>query len=698
MSAPTMAAFSPTLDLSLGQYASNTTLTKPPGHSDDELRNWSSLIGIVTAIVGNVLIALALNVQRYAHIRLHRERHRIKERVRQAERQAKQAAPNTSLYGALDDTSNGSPVEPLSKNSQTRHHDANGNTAGSGTRRGSEARPGPLSRSSSEESEAAPSSYLRSPYWWLGQVLITLGEMGNFLAYGFAPASIVSPLGVVALVSNCIIAPMLFKEKFRQRDFWGVVIAVGGVVVVVFSANQQEAKLDPHDVWDAITTLEFEIYLAVTVFLIVFLMWMSSTCANRTILVDLGLVGLFGGYTALATKGVSSMLSSTLWRAFTTPVTYALVFILLVTAIMQIRYLNKALQRYDSTEVIPIQFVMFTLCVIIGSAVLYRDFENTTLNQTFHFVGGCLLTFFGVFLITSGRPPRDEPEEEFYQDLDDSEEAIGLLHQDQSIPGNGGHPTSGDSVRSRRSSTRSSQSRRISITDVFAKPFTIQRDSGIPSLRAPTGGPKLSSSNDAENAASHLWAALEPDDTLPGLHSQSIREDPIMPRLSRENSATSERALMEPSTPRSAAAGPLLQYTGSEQQQPLLPQSTTPTARPYAETTRESPMLHKTSLSRIRSSIRASLYISDTDEEGDEHGRASGTRREPLFGDLTDVEEGGSSLAGERHASDDPKRRSRSLSDTLNELFNIKKKRDEEQGGDDEEEEDGGDHGVGGHR
>ena len=64
------------------------------------------------------------------------------------------------------------------------------------------------------------------------------------------------------------------------------------------------------------------------------------------------------------------MLSSTLLGAFTTPVTYALLFILLSTAIMQVRYVNKALQRFDSTQVIPIQFVLFTLCVIIGSAVL----------------------------------------------------------------------------------------------------------------------------------------------------------------------------------------------------------------------------------------------------------------------------------------------------------------------------------------
>lgn len=118
--------------------------------------------------------------------------------------------------------------------------------------------------------------------------------MGNFLAYGFAPASIVSPLGVVALISNCIIAPVMFHERFRARDFWGVVIAVGGVVTVVFSANQEETKLEPHDVWRAITTMEFEIYLGVTVSLIVLLMWASSKYGRRTSLIDLGLVGLFG--------------------------------------------------------------------------------------------------------------------------------------------------------------------------------------------------------------------------------------------------------------------------------------------------------------------------------------------------------------------------------------------------------------------
>lgn len=265
----------------------NTTVPELD-HPDKEIRNWSSLIGIVTAIVGNILIALALNVQRYAHIRLHRERARLKERARLAERRKTSSQHNGLHYGGLD--SNGSAAD---RRPRTEYFEGVEETW---TRDGRRPSQGLVSSETGGDDEARTpaSSYLRSTYWWLGQVLISLGEMGNFLAYGFAPASIVSPLGVVALISNCIIAPMLFNETFRQRDFWGVAIAVSGVVTVVLSANQQETKLEPHDVWRAITTLEFEVYLVVTGILIVVLMWISSTCHHRTILVDLGLVGLFG--------------------------------------------------------------------------------------------------------------------------------------------------------------------------------------------------------------------------------------------------------------------------------------------------------------------------------------------------------------------------------------------------------------------
>jgi hypothetical protein len=266
--------------------------------------NWSSLIGIITAIVGNVLISFALNMQRYAHIRLDRERQE-KERQRK-----KRSASGTSLSRLAEE---GSKTDSKRKyHSPRRGGDANGDTRES-VQGGYEASendplipqsPSTLpirpslesedSSSSGEEEAYKQKSYLKSPYWWAGIILMTIGEAGNFLAYGFAPASIVSPLGVVALISNCIIAPFMLKEPFRKRDALGVIIAVGGAVTVVLSASDNNPKLGPGEIWKLISTWEFETYLGITVGVIAILMVASNRYGDKNILIDLGLVGLFG--------------------------------------------------------------------------------------------------------------------------------------------------------------------------------------------------------------------------------------------------------------------------------------------------------------------------------------------------------------------------------------------------------------------
>lgn len=88
------------------------------------------------------------------------------------------------------------------------------------------------------------------------------------------------------------------------------------------------------------------------------------------------------------------------------PVSYLLIAVLVITAVLQIKYLNKALQRFDSTEVIPTQFVLFTVSAIIGSAVLYHDFDGMDMEQMSRFMSGCAIEFLGVYLITSKRTKR----------------------------------------------------------------------------------------------------------------------------------------------------------------------------------------------------------------------------------------------------------------------------------------------------
>lgn len=241
------------------------------------------------------------------------------------------------------------------------------------------------------------------------------------------------------------------------------------------------------------------------------------------------------------------MLSSTLFRAFTTPVTYILVLILLGTAIMQVRYVNKALQRFDSTQVIPIQFVSFTLCVIIGSAVLYRDFERTTTDRAFKFIGGCFLTFFGVFLITSGRPPADE-DEEMLSDEEGIEETIGLAEQEANAPQSPGQQTHrGSDARSRRSS-------RVSFMDAVNKPLAVLAETGVPTAR-PHGG---------ATSRTSLLPTGEATESAPLLRTPS-REAPLHPgiqhALSSESAVTISSATPIHSEPATHPGTPMYQET-----------------------------------------------------------------------------------------------------------------------------------------
>ena len=179
-----------------------------------DLKNggWDSLIGVVTAICGNVLISFALNTQRYAHMRLSKDREqRLQEKrkrrrkvsqygTQQAEHSdetARQKAKSESNGYTIERSEESTETEPLIPRAHSRQESGSSSSD--------------TAETSDDDEDPKEKSYLKSPIWWVGIAMMVVGEIGNFLAYGFAPASIVAPLGVVALVSNCLIAPLLLQ-------------------------------------------------------------------------------------------------------------------------------------------------------------------------------------------------------------------------------------------------------------------------------------------------------------------------------------------------------------------------------------------------------------------------------------------------------------------------------------------------------
>jgi len=262
------------------------------------------------------------------------------------------------------------------------------------------------SPSSSEEDEmdvddGSESDYLKSKLWWLGFLLMNVGEMGNFISYAFAPASVVAPLGTFALVANCVFAPVMLGERFRKRDFLGIFVAILGAVTVVLSTNPSDVRLGPKELLHAISSKVFIAYSIIYAISAVILTHLSEQpIGRRWVFVDVGICAVFGGFTVLSTKAFSTLLTMEWFEIFTEWITYPVVAVLVGTGVGQIRYLNRALMKFDSKIVVPTQFVLFNLSAIVGSAILYGDFKKATFHQIVTFLYGCSATFAGVFLIS----------------------------------------------------------------------------------------------------------------------------------------------------------------------------------------------------------------------------------------------------------------------------------------------------------
>jgi drug/metabolite transporter (DMT)-like permease len=54
--------------------------------------------------------------------------------------------------------------------------------------------------------------------------------MGNFTAYGFAPATLVAPMGAISVIVNAGVSSILLGEDFRRRDLIGSLLIIAGTL------------------------------------------------------------------------------------------------------------------------------------------------------------------------------------------------------------------------------------------------------------------------------------------------------------------------------------------------------------------------------------------------------------------------------------------------------------------------------------
>jgi len=259
--------------------------------------------------------------------------------------------------------------------------------------------------------------FTRVPWWWCGILGIIGGEVGNLIAYGYAPASIVTPIGSIGVVTNVIITTYVLKEPLTWRILLGVAFVIAGIVIVVIFAPLTVVFVGSANLWrDVLFTANFGIYLAWMAVMLLILFPLSNKYGEKSVVIYVSLCAVIASLTIVCAKTFSTMVSNGLQNGmkteFLTPWPYATLLVMVATCVSSMGYVNKAMMVFGNSQVVPVYFALFTTAGVGSAAWVYHEFqclENPA--QGVLFVFGILVAVVGVFLVSTGTAKKVVPDD-----------------------------------------------------------------------------------------------------------------------------------------------------------------------------------------------------------------------------------------------------------------------------------------------
>ncbi|KAI8847189.1 magnesium transporter NIPA-domain-containing protein [Chytridium lagenaria] len=236
-------------------------------------------------------------------------------------------------------------------------------------------------------------SYLSSPLWWTGMILMALGEVANFGAYAFVPAILVTPLGALSVVISAILSSIFLKERLNFSGKVGCAQCLLGATLIVIHAPESNVTETIPDFMSYVLTPGFLIYTFV-----------CGAYGDKNPLVYISICSTVGSFLVLSIQGFGSCVvySSRHWRddnQFLYWQMYLLFAFIIFTVVAQIHFLNKALNLFSTAIVTPVYYVFFTTMTLISSAILFRGFSVPSITSGLSLIFGFLVIVGGVVVL-----------------------------------------------------------------------------------------------------------------------------------------------------------------------------------------------------------------------------------------------------------------------------------------------------------
>ena len=252
-------------------------------------------------------------------------------------------------------------------------------------------------------------SLIKRPSWQLGMLCLILSEVLNFVALSMNPASIISPLGSFGVIFSTIFGTLFFHESINFKGVIGILLITTGTVLTVITGPSNSKDL---------TVAEFQVLVKSKTSIIFYLIIASIIIALFIIghsnwLCMVILASHFAGNSIILSKtlAVFVKLSVTKKNQLANLLPYGILIFMLGCIVLQLRFINKAMETQKSYVVNGLYFSLLNIMTILSATVLFGEMISISPLGKLGFSFGIVMVTCGVFFLsqeTQSEPPEEK--------------------------------------------------------------------------------------------------------------------------------------------------------------------------------------------------------------------------------------------------------------------------------------------------
>ncbi|XP_075391517.1 magnesium transporter NIPA2 isoform X2 [Tenrec ecaudatus] len=233
-------------------------------------------------------------------------------------------------------------------------------------------------------------------------MLVGAGEVANFAAYAFAPATLVTPLGALSVLVSAILSSYFLNERLNLHGKIGCLLSILGSTVMVIHAPKEEEIETLNEMSHKLGDPGFVVFATLIVIVSLILIFVVGPRHGQTnILVYIAICSVIGAFSVSCVKGLGIAIKELFAGkpVLQHPLTWILLLSLTVCVSTQINYLNRALDIFNTSIVTPIYYVFFTTSVLMCSAILFKEWQDMPVDDVIGTLSGFFTIIVGIFLL-----------------------------------------------------------------------------------------------------------------------------------------------------------------------------------------------------------------------------------------------------------------------------------------------------------